>query len=118
MGIYDFAHLPETFQQSWSGLENVGGLNLVHMAIADGGNGVPTRPLTNRVEVGLLATPTRNNNVRLATDDFIAGHDTVGCARTASQFRENVLAAGRFNRFAHPSDSADERVIPFLEINL
>ena len=80
MGIYDFAQLSETFQQTWAGLENVGGFNFVNAAIAHGGNQVPTWSLTNLMRADFLATPTRNDDVRLAADDFLTGHDAVGRA--------------------------------------
>ena len=76
----DFTQLSETFQQTRSGLKYVRGFDFVNTAITNSRNLVPTRALANLVEVGFLAAPTCDDDVRLAADDFIAGHNPVGRA--------------------------------------
>ena len=39
-------------------------------------------------------------------------------ADLCSQFGKHVLAAGDLDQFRDPADPADERIVPFLEINL
>ena len=39
-------------------------------------------------------------------------------ARAISQFRGKIFPARCFNQFAHPTNAADERLVPFLKINL
>jgi hypothetical protein len=79
-GTDDFTQWSETFQPIRSGLKWMRGSTFVNTAITSNRNLVPGRLLANPVEAGLLAEPTRHDEVRLVAEDFIARHNPVGRA--------------------------------------
>jgi hypothetical protein len=56
--------------------------------------------------------------IRRGGDNVFRGDDPLARRLPRPETREHVVAAGGLGHFGHPADAADERVVPFLEIDL
>jgi hypothetical protein len=79
---------------------------------------LPAGSLPDLVENDLLATPRGENDVWRRSNHVIWRNDTVFGGLLFSQFWERLLATGDLDEFRDPVNPADERIVPFLEINL
>src|SRR5882672_3744205 len=59
-------------ERGGAGLQDLGGLDLVQLAVAHGRHGVPARPRRNPLGAELLAAPGAQNDLRPATNHFIS----------------------------------------------
>jgi hypothetical protein len=79
---------------------------------------IPPGPLSDFIRNDLLATPRGENDVWRRSNHVIWRNDTVFGGLLFSQFGERLLATGDLDEFRDPVNPADERIVPFLEINL
>src|SRR5207302_3163896 len=101
-----------------AGLQDLGGLDLVQLAVAHGRYGVPARPRRDALGAELLAAPGTQDHVG-ALLPHRAGIRDHATARGVGKRKlcKNVFAAGDADELAHPADGADHRLVPFLEID-
>src|ERR1700676_2837443 len=85
--------------------------------VADRGNLAPSGAASNAVRNDLLAAPRREDHVRCGGADDIGQDDPVLGGLLKPQVRQDVFAAGDLDQFGNPADAADQRFVPFLEID-
>jgi len=72
-------------------------------------------PRCNALGPKFLAAPRADDQTGLSRDNFLNCHYPVlGCA-LISAIGENVDAAGDLYKLRNPSNSGDQRIVPFLE---
>lgn len=76
-----------------------------------------TRPCANLLRHDLLAAPGSENDVGRGGDHGVRRDNSIFGRFLFAQMRKDVLAAGNLDQLRNPTDAADERIVPFLEIN-
>src|SRR5271154_2126008 len=90
----------------------------MQLTVPHGRDGLPAYPRCDRLRHETLAAPGAQNNIRLATYNFIrVGQNSVFAQRLGRLLAENVFAAGDSDQLADPLDPANLRLIPFLEVD-
>src|SRR3954452_2345272 len=87
-------------------------------AVTDSRNFAPTGPISDLVGHDFLAAPRCQDHVRRRIAHQIGRNDPILCSLLKSQVWQHVLSAGDFDQFGNPADAADQRIVPFLEIDL
>src|SRR5277367_2010581 len=99
-------------------LQNERRLDFVQLPVADRRHRVPTGSGRHLIGTEALAAPRTEDDIRSAAHDF-AGvrEDAILAQRTQRALREYIVAAGDADQLADPTNSRDERLVPFLEID-
>src|ERR1700730_2688132 len=97
-------------------LENICRLNRINLFVTQRGNRRPTGPPGNFSELHGLSTPADKDDLRVRPadgrrfDSPVAGSLGIGSSKY-------ILSAHQVDRLADPSDAADQRFVPFFEID-
>src|ERR1700720_1268112 len=103
-------------RRSW--LQNQRRFDLDDAVVPSRRDRIPAGSLPDLVRNDLLAAPRGENDVGRRHDHIMWRNDTVFGGLLFSQFGKHLLATGDLDEFRDPADAADERIVPFLEINL
>jgi hypothetical protein len=101
---------------SW--LEDQRRFNLNDTVIPNRRDHIPSGSLPDLVRNNLLAAPRGENDIGRRSDHVLWQNDPGFGGLLFSQFGKHLLATGDLDEFRDPANAADERVVPFLEINL
>src|SRR6185312_5973236 len=92
--------------------------DLVQLAVANRGNGLPPGPSRHSLRAKPLAAPGTEHDIRSAAHDLAGvAQDAVLAERTRGALGKDIVAAGDADQFTDPADAADERLVPFLEVH-
>jgi len=76
-----------------------------------------TRPGCNALRPEFLAAPRPDDQIGLPRNNFLnCHHPVLGCT-LISVISKNVDATGNLDELRNPSNSGDQRIVPFLEEN-
>ena len=103
-------------RRSW--LQNQRRFDLDDAAIPYCRDRIPAGSLSDLVQNDLLAAPRGDNDVGRRSYHVMWRDDSIFGGLLYSQFGKLILATGDLDEFRDPPDAADERIVPFLEINL
>src|SRR5437763_1879605 len=98
-----------------AGLQDVRRLDLVDSIGADRRDGVPPFALEDCPLLHRLTAPRGHDALRIALDDLRRIDHAVLPERFLAQLGEDRFTAGNFDQLLDPSDSRDQRVVPFFE---
>src|SRR3984893_12724463 len=80
-----------------------------------GRNAVEASPRRNALGSEFLAAPETDDQIRFPRDNLLIFHNTVLRRALISTIGEDVHTAGDLDEFRYPSNSGDQRLVPFLE---
>jgi hypothetical protein len=75
----------------------------------------PSQDGNRSLPCSLHPTPGGNDHVWVALDDLFRGRDALFCLASEAEFRKDGFPTSNLDQFFDPLDTADERIIPFLE---
>ncbi len=82
------------------------------------GISLPAVTLADAGGDNLLAAPGGEDNVGCGLAHRLRYDDAILCGLPVSQLRKNIRAAGDLDQLGDPADAGDQRIVPFLEIDL
>src|SRR5580704_1882245 len=97
------------------GPQNRGRFNFVEILVLHGWDAVEASPRCNVLRPEFLAAPRADDQIRFPRNHLLNHHDTALGGALISAIGENVDAAGDLDEFRDPSNSGDQRLVPFLE---
>jgi hypothetical protein len=106
------------FDEARTRLEDVVGGNLDEASMAHGGNFVPTGAGGDIVRLHRLSTPGGENNVGPARKNLLRCDGPRGRFFFTAEFDKDVVAARALDQLGDPADAGDQRLGPFLKVNL
>ena len=80
-----------------------------------GWEAVEASPCCNALRPELLAAPRANNQIGFSRDYLLGRHYAILGGALIPTFGEDVDATGDFDEFRNPSNSGDQRIVPFLK---
>src|ERR1700730_18421924 len=103
-------------RRSW--LQDERRLDLDDAAIPYCRDRIPSGSLSDLVQNDLLAAPRGDNDVGRRSDHVMWREKSFVGGLLFSHFGKHILATADRKECRDPPDGADERIVPFLEINL
>lgn len=103
-------------EQSWAGLKDIRRIEGVQFAALDGGDFLEIRACADGIKIDPLSTPTGEDKVGIGGDDFV-GREVAFRGGSSPSGGKDVFTAAPFDEFTDPTDAADQRIGPFLEID-
>jgi hypothetical protein len=83
--------------------------------VLHGRNLLKTGPRRDSLRPKFLAAPRADDQIRLASDHLRSSHNAVLSCALIPTISEDVDAAGNLDELRDPSNSGDQRIVPFLE---
>jgi len=108
--------LPDALgQRRWARLQDVSGLDLVDVAVANGRHITPPVALRDLLRLHRFATPRRDDHIRPTANHVFCTDDALFAEFGVAQLGEDRIAAGDVDEFFDPANARDQRVVPFFK---
>ena len=104
-------------QRRRAGLQDVRGLDLEDVTAFHRRDLVPPRSRADPGGADRLPAPRPDDDVWRGGDHLIARDDTILRELRVSDVREHRITARNLDELFHPSDAADQRIVPLLEVD-
>src|SRR6185369_11990543 len=98
-----------------TGLQDVGGLDLVYMIGPNRLHPGPILAPANLLLIDLPSAPGSNHDVRIGRRYLRGRDDPAGGGLLFPQARKDRLSAGHLEQLIHPAYATNQRIIPLLE---